>query len=169
MSFGDLELDQRLSKEHFLRRSTRRSTGAPLEEPLKALYHPRLGRPSHCSSFKALLLQRWYDLSDPASRRPSGIASLLRFWDCLLDDPVPDWNGNLPFSPWKNRVGGTPLYPPGRAVGGPGRSIRQGTLIDATLVKSHSRPTTPLLGASPDSHVAASGEEVCFGYRPTWP
>ncbi len=171
MSFGDLELDQRLSKEHFLRQIDEKIDWRPLEEPLKALYHPRLGRPSHppLVLFKALLLQRWYDLSDPGLEEAiRDRLSFLRFLGLSLDDPVPDETVICRF---RLALGKTGLVERlfillEEQLEALGVLIRQGTLIDATLVKSHSRPTTPGR-PSPDTDAAwvRQGKKYVFGYK----
>lgn len=171
MSFGDLELDQRLSKEHFLRQIDEKIDWRPLEEPLKALYHPRLGRPSHppLVLFKALLLQRWYHLSDPGLEEAiRDRLSFLRFLGLSLDDPVPDETVICRF---RLALGKTGLVERlfillEEQLEALGVLIRQGTLIDATLVKSHSRPTTPGR-PSPDTDAAwvRQGKKYVFGYK----
>jgi IS5 family transposase len=171
MSFGDLALDQRLSKKHFLRQIDAKIDWSPLEEPLKILYHPRLGRPSHppLVLFKALLLQRWYDLSDPGLEEAiRDRLSFLRFLGLSLHDPVPDETVICRF---RLALAETGLMARlfvllEEQLDGLGVLIRQGTLVDATLVKSHSRPTTPTR-PSQDSDAAwvRQGKKYTFGYK----
>ena len=83
--FGDLEASSRLSDSHFLRQIDRQIDWRPVEKLLEPLYHPTQGRPSHppVVMFKALLLQQWYNLSDP--RLEEAICDRLSFhgfWVC---------------------------------------------------------------------------------------
>jgi IS5 family transposase len=171
MSFGDLELDHRLPKEHFLRQIDGQIDWRPFEESLKGLYHPRLGRPGHppLVLFKALLLQRWYDLSDPGLEEAiRDRFSFLRFVGLSMNDPVPDetvicrFRLALAESGLVERLWALLE----EQLDARGMLMRQGTLIDATLVKSHSRPTTPARPSQDgDASWVRQGKKYTFGYK----
>lgn len=67
MSFGEMEAAHRVPDSHFLLKIEKQIDWQPFQEAMQELYHPRCGRPGYppLVLFKALLLQRWYNLSDP--------------------------------------------------------------------------------------------------------
>src|SRR4030042_754106 len=91
--FGDLEATSRLSDSHFLRKIDSQINWQPFEKLMESLYHPTQGRPSHppVMMFKALLLQQWYNLSDPGLEEAiCDRLSFRRFLGLSFSDPVPD-------------------------------------------------------------------------------
>jgi IS5 family transposase len=170
-SFGDWELSHRVPKEHFLLKINARINWQPCEELLAPLYHPSLGRPSHppLVMFKALLLQRWYDLSDPGLEEAiRDRLSFLRFLGLSLHDPVPDetcfcrFRGALADKGLAERL----FKLLEQQLEALGLLVRRGTLIDATLVQAHNRPGTPTR-PSVDGEAAwvRQGKKSVFGYK----
>ena len=65
----------------------------PVEEKLQVIYASSTGRPSHppLMLFKVLLIQRWYDLSDPGVEDAlNDRKSFARFVGLSLDQSAPD-------------------------------------------------------------------------------
>src|ERR1700704_809195 len=89
--------------------------------------------------FKVLLLQRWYGLSDPAMEAAlSDSLSFMAFAGLSLDDETPDHSTIWRF---RQALGEKGLLDPllaelNRQLEGRGVVIRQGTLIDASVVSS---------------------------------
>ena len=170
--FGDLEASSRLSDSHFLRQIDRQIDWRPVEKLLEPLYHPTQGRPSHppVVMFKALLLQQWYNLSDP--RLEEAICDRLsfqRFLGLSLTDRVPDETRICRF---RNRLaeqdlGERLLALLAQQLEAQGLMVRRGSLIDATLVKAQPRP--PRRGQTsgdPDAEWTSRGKgDGHFGYK----
>lgn len=100
----------------------------------------RMGAPAFPAllMFKALLLQRWYALSDPALEEAlKDRLSFRRFVGLPLSEEIPDHS-----TLWRFREAlGTKLCEKlfeeiGRQIEGSGFVVKQGTLIDASLVPS---------------------------------
>lgn len=92
LTFADLQGAPRVPPEDILRQIQAAIDWRPIEAQLAALY-PARGRPGHVplTLFRALLLRRWFGLSDP------GLEANLRdrlswqyFCGISLIDPVPD-------------------------------------------------------------------------------
>lgn len=149
---------------------------------LAGLRPGRMGPPSYPAllMFKALLLQQWYGLSDPGLEEAlCDRMSFRRFVGLAGDQASPD-HATL----WRFRQG---LAKAGldlaafEAVAGAldarGLIVRQGTLIDASLVTSQSRPPSPpeglepgasrLVGSErePDADWTRRGSQRVFGYK----
>lgn len=124
--------------------------------------------------FKALLLQRWYGLSDPALESAlSDRLSFMRFCGLTLEDRTPDHT-----TLWRFRQalaeGGLIercLAELGRQLDAAGVVLKAGTLIDASLVTSAARrprmdegQTSPV---DPEARFGASNERgrFAFGYK----
>jgi len=92
--------------------------------------------------FKVLLLQRWYGLSDPAMEAAlSDRLSFMRFAGLSLEDRTPDHTTIWRF---RDLLGGAGLIERlvaelDRQLAAAGAVLRQGTLIDASLVTSAAR------------------------------
>jgi len=139
------------------------------------------GRPPYTplSMFKALLLQQWYGLSDPGLEEALlDRLSFRRFCDFALDAATPDETTLCRFRNALKGAGlGEALF---REIGSQletsGFVIKQGTLIDATLVESAVRP--PPSGSTPKGVESRSphdpdanwtrrgaGRTLFFGYK----
>jgi len=111
----------------------------------KVFKDSRGGRPSYppVVLFKVLLLQQWYGLSDPMAEEAIGDRlSFRRFLGLGLHDAVPDetticrFRGRVA----ELRLADKLLRELNRQLDGKGLLVKQGTLIDASLVEAHSRP-----------------------------
>jgi transposase, IS5 family len=124
--------------------------------------------------FKALLLQRWYDLSDEALEASlSDRLSFLRFCGLSLEDDVPD---HSTFWRFRERLGKAGLVEPlfaelQRQLESHGVLVKRGTLIDATLMQAAARrprlsegKTSP---TDPDARFGTNNERQRyeFGYK----
>lgn len=116
----------------------------PFEKLLSALPVAAKGEPSYPAlvMFKALLLQRWHGLSDPEMETAlADRLSFMTFAGLALGDPTPDHSTIWRF---REKVGAHGLIDKllaeaNRQIEAAGLMVRQGTLIDATLVTSAAR------------------------------
>ena len=124
--------------------------------------------------FRALLLQRWYDLSDEALEAALfDRLSFLRFCGLSLEDDVPD---HSTFWRFRERLGQAGLVEPlfaelQRQLAGHGMLVKRGTLIDATLMQAAARRPRMEEGktaaSDPDARFGANNERrrYEFGYK----
>ena len=96
--------------------------------------------------FKALLVQRWYNLSDPGLEEAiRDRLSFQRFLGLSFQDPVPDettfcrFRGALAQTGLAERL----LEVLEAQLTAKGLLVKRGTLVDATLIQAHSQPPTP--------------------------
>ena len=120
---------------------------APVGRLATDVRRAQTGRPPYdpLSMLKALYLQALYDLSDPGLEEALlDRLSFRRFCGFALDAPTPDET-----TIWRFREQAGPLLAAafeeiGRQLDAEGLVVRQGTLMDATLVASARRvPATP--------------------------
>jgi IS5 family transposase len=124
----------------------------PLEVLVLRVRSGEHGRPPYAAlaMFKALLLQQWYGLSDPGLEEALlDRVSFRRFCDFALDADTPDETTLCRFrNGLKDANLGDRLFAEiGRQLDAAGFVIRQGTLIDATLIASAVR--SPPSGSTP--------------------
>lgn len=124
--------------------------------------------------FKALLLQRWYDLSDEALEAClSDRLSFMGFCGLSLEDDVPD---HSTFWRFRERLGEAKLVEPlfaemQRQLEGHGVLVKRGTLIDATLMQAAARRPRMSEGKTsqtdPDARFGTNNERQRyeFGYK----
>jgi IS5 family transposase len=140
------------------------------------------GRPSYAPlmMFKALLLAQWYQLSDPALEEAlADRISFRRFCGFALDAVTPDET-----TIWRFRdglaaagLGETLLAQLDRQLGAQGVLVKEGTMIDATLIEAQAaRPRDdrvneqPALGhdakprVDPDAAFTKKGGKTTYGY-----
>jgi IS5 family transposase len=171
MGFGDMEATGRLSDSHFLRKIDSQIDWQPFEKLMEPLYHPTQGRPSHppLVMFKALLLQQWYNLSDPGLEEAiRDRLSFQRFLGLSLTDPVPDETRICRFRNLLAQKGLTERLSARLAeqLQAQGLFVRRGTLVDATLIKAQPRP--PRRGqpsGDPEAEWTKRGKDGHFGYK----
>ena len=116
------------------------------EKPLRKVFKDSpLGRKSYppVVLFKVLLLQQWYGLSDPMAEEAIGDRlSFRRFLGLGLRESVPDetticrFRGRLAEKRLANKL----LGELNRQLDGKGLLIKQGTLVDASLVEAQTHP-----------------------------
>lgn len=147
----------------------------PFEAALSPIYASRRGEPCYppLAMFK-VLLQRWYQLSDPAMEEALfDRLSFRRFAGLALEDDTPDHSTIFRFREQLTRreLAAPLLAELHRQLDGRGLLLKQGTLIDATLVQSAAR--RPRMDedrqspTDPDARFGANNERrrYSFGYK----
>lgn len=148
----------------------------PFERLLSVIHGSARGEASYppLMMFKVLLLQRWYDLSDPAMEEALyDRLSFRRFAGLALEDETPDHSTIFRFRDALSRHGltGPLLAELTRQLEGKGAILKQGTLIDATLVQSAARRPRMSEGklspVDPDARFGTNNERrrYMFGYK----
>lgn len=124
--------------------------------------------------FKLLLLQRWYDQSDPAMEEAvADRLSFRRFAGLALEDETPD---HATIWRFRERLVKEDLIDPlmaelARQMDRKGVILRHGTLIDATMVTSAARrpriKEEPISPVDPEARFGANNESrrFEFGYK----
>lgn len=146
-------------------------------EKLLARVRPgETGRPPYAAlaMFKALLLQQWYGLSDPGLEEAlNDRLSFRRFCRFALDENTPDETTICRFrqaligAGLHNRL----LAELNRQLDARGVLLRQGTMIDATLVAAQAAPPSLAAGAGAKSPVDQDADwtkqngKAHFGYK----
>ena len=133
-------------------------------------------------ALKALLLQQWYDLSDPGLEEAlCDRISFRRFVGLAGDQAAPDHSTVWRFRQALERSGADEgaFEVIAAALDAKGLMLRQGTMIDASLIEAQSRPPSPPAddemepGASrliktprePDAEWTRRGSKRVFGYK----
>jgi IS5 family transposase len=156
----------------------------PLEQLLAGLRPGKRGPPPFPAllMFKALLLQQWYGLGDPGLEEAlSDRMSFRRFVGLNVDEAAPDHTTLWRFRQALSAKGlDQALFEAvGDQLDGAGLIVRQGTLIDASLVPAASRPpkkpdpgevepgASLLVGSprEPDADWTRRGGKRVFGYK----
>lgn len=147
-----------------------------LDDLLSQVYPSRRGEPPYppLLMFKVLLLQRWYGLSDPGMEEAlADRLSFRRFVGLSLSDPTPD---HTTIHRFRDRLGRRGLLEAltaalARQLDDHGVMLREGTLIDASLVRSAARRPTVKQGKTsrvdPDARFGTNNERrrYEFGYK----
>jgi IS5 family transposase len=132
------------------------------------------GRPSWppLLMFRCLLLQQWYGLSDPAAEEAlNDRLSFRRFVGLALDEAAPDHSALSRFRALLAEGGRLDalLAELNRQLDARGLILRQGTLIDASLIAADARPRPHGLGtrctSDPDARWAGRTRGSHFGYK----
>lgn len=155
-----------------------------VERALLGLRRGRLGKPPYPAllMFKALLLQQWYGLSDPGLEEAlCDRMSFRRFVGLAGDQAAPDhatlWRFRQALA--KSRLDQAAFEAVAAQLDAQGLIVRQGTLIDASLITAQSKPPPPAAsdevepGASrlvrlerePDADWTRRGSDRFFGYK----
>ena len=136
-----------------------------LEKELSGIYSSNTGRPSYplVLLFKTLLLQQWYNLSDPGMEEAlSDRISFRRFVGLSLSDAVPD---HSTISRFRSQLGDRYeklLSSMNTQFESQGFMIKQGTMLDASIVRASSPQKT--VDPEAGSFGSANKEHVC-GYK----
>lgn len=146
-----------------------------IEGLLRPLRAGKMGRPPYpvLSMFKLLLLQRWYGLSDEATEDAlADRLSFRRFAGFGLEDTIPDASTLCRFRADLVEAGlGEKLFEAaGRSFDAKGLLVRQGTLIDASLVSAavaepRKQPGGGTSKVDPEATWAKKGHKATFGYK----
>ena len=149
---------------------------SPFEGLLSAIHSSPRGEPSYppLMMFKVLLLQRWYQLSDPAMEEALyDRLSFRRFAGLALADDTPDHSTIFRFREQvtKRRLMAALLSELNRQLEAAGAMLKEGTLIDATLIHSAARRPRMEEGkvsrVDPDARFGTNNERrrYSFGYK----
>ena len=136
-----------------------------LEQELSGIYGSRTGRPSYplVLLFKVLLLQQWYNLSDPGMEEAlSDRISFRRFAGLSLSDTVPD---HSTISRFRFQLGDRYerlLSSLNTQLESQGFIIKQGSMLDASFVRSSSPKKT--VDPEAGTYGPRKGDNVC-GYK----
>lgn len=149
---------------------------AAFEKLLAAIPVAPKGEPSYPAlvMFRVLLLQRWHGLSDPQMEAAlADRLSFMAFAGLALGDPTPDHSTIWRF---REKLGALGLFDKllaeaNRQIDAAGMIVKQGTLIDATLVTSAARRPRMDEGkispTDPDARFGTTNERgrFAFGYK----
>lgn len=175
--WGDLAVSQRPGgRADKLSRISALIDWGPFEATLSQIHSSRRGEPSYppLVMFKALLLQRWYQLSDPGLEEALyDRLSFRRFAGLALADDTPDHSTIFRFrEQLVRRCLMEPLLAElHRQLEAAGAVLKQGTLIDATLIQSAARRPRMAEGKTspvdPDARFGTNNERrrYTFGYK----
>lgn len=144
-----------------------------LESELVGVYAAPTGRPSYPVGLllRALLLQAWYGLSDPAAEEAfRDRLSFRHFLGVALDQPTPDHNTLWRFREElaKRGLAERLLAAVNAQLAVQGMILRQGTLIDATLVQANVAAANRRKDGSPvdpDARWTKRGRRSLQGYK----
>jgi IS5 family transposase len=129
-----------------------------IEKVLGGMKPGRMGPPAYPAllMFKALLVQQWYGLSDPGLEEALGDRmSFRRFVGLAADQAAPDhstlWRFRQALA--KSRLDQAAFEAVAAQLDDEGLVIKQGTLIDASLIRAQSRPPAapPLHQSNPNA------------------
>lgn len=136
----------------------------PVEAVLHDLRGGPMGAPGYPSlmMFKALLLQRWYALSDPALEEAlKDRLSFRRFIGVALCDAIPDHTTLWRFREALGDARSAAVFAQiGRQIEASGFVLKQGTLIDASLVPAAVKPPPPPEGDLPPDGEGRPGSKL---------
>lgn len=147
-SFADALVSQRVKGSPVLRRVRELVDWTSVERLLRGLPEPERGAPSYprLVMFKAVLLQQWYGLSDPELEEAlDDRASFRDFCGFVLDDETPDHTTIWRFREalQRDNLGEALFAEILRQIDARGLVLRQGTLIDASLIPAAVKPPKP--------------------------
>lgn len=143
----------------------------PLRVKMESFYsHSGAGRPAFPAVMllKAVLLQKWYNLSDPAAEEAiDDRQSFRRFLRLNLDEKGPDHSTLHRFRTRIAPIMEELFQMVNAQLDARRLTVKQGTMVDATLVESAaSRPPSGKTSSyDPDAVWAKKGDKTCFGYK----
>jgi IS5 family transposase len=148
MGFADYFIEQRKHSNAFLDKMDQFINWNHIGKLLKKKYKKTMsadGRPAYppLPMFKLLLLQRWYGLSDPGLEEAlNDRISFIRFSGFSLASSLPDYSTICRF---RNSLLELGLYEKlfeeiVRQLEGRGLLVREGAIVDATVIESSRRP-----------------------------
>lgn len=164
-SFADCFIEQRRHPHTFLDKINQVIDFKEIEELLKKKYKKTTsadGRPAYppLPMFKLLLLQRWYNLSDPGLEEAlNDRISFIRFSGFSLVSSLPDYSTVCRF---RNALLGLNLYEKlfeeiTRQLESHSLLIREGAIVDATIIESSRRPRK-VIGVMPEDRKEEKAE-----------
>jgi len=143
----------------------------PIRRKIERLYRQSgPGRPGFpaLTLFKALLLQQWYNLSDPGLEEAlADRISFRRFCFLNLEDKAPDHSTIHRFRDRIASILPELLAEINRQFDAQNLILRQGTLIDATLIQAAARPVSKDRAApvDPDARWGGKEDDLIYGYK----
>lgn len=173
LSFTDLEQTSKKKqtrREIFLAEMDKVMPWDKLEAAIDSFY-PKAGngrRPYPLSSMlRIYCLQQWYALSDPAMEESLyEIASMRRFAQINIDT-VPDETTLLNFRHLleKNQLTEALFHTINQYLAAKGLALKQGTIVDATLINAPSSTKNAKGERDPDMHQTKKGNQWYFGMK----
>src|SRR5512143_4247470 len=145
ISFADGLVNQRAGRNEWMDEIDKLLDGKAIKRILDPIYASDEGQPSYplLTFVKLLLLQQWYGLSDPGLEEAvDDRLSFRRFVGLPLDEGVPDHSTIWRFRQELAAHGlAEALFEEiNRQLDARGLIVRQGTLIDATLLQASVKP-----------------------------
>ena len=143
----------------------------PLRQKMESLYSlSGPGRPGFPAVmlFKAVLLQNWYRLSDEATEDAiDDRRSFRHFLELNLDEKAPDHSTIHRFRDRIASIMAELFQMINAQLASHKLIVKQGTIVDATLVESSSRQPKPGYSSprDPDATWAKKGDKCYFGYK----
>lgn len=179
LSFADRMAARRSELNAELERIDQLMKWDPIVAQLESIYAAPMGRPSYplLVLFKSLLLQQWHQLSDRGLEAAlADRLSFMRFVGLTLVDQIPDHSTLSRFRARlaQRAVGQRLLDEVNRQLEAHGLVIKQGTLIDASLVAANVKPPRGAKGevapgdgspVEPDAQWTKRGTSAYFGYK----
>jgi IS5 family transposase len=142
----------------------------PLRRKVEKLYRTDgPGRPAFpaVTLFKVLLLQGWYDLSDPAAEEAiADRLSFRRFLGLKLDEKTPDHSTIHRFRDRIAPIAASLFAMVNQQLEARKLPLKKGTLVDASLIPSVARP--PSRGSDsgdPDASWGGKQDKMVYGYK----
>lgn len=139
-------------------------------KPLLALIEPHYpkgegGRPAYPleAMLRVHLMQNWFGYSDPAMEEALYETTILRHFAGLQLDRIPDETTILNFRRLLERHGmSTALFEVvNRYLGEHGLMLRQGTIVDATIIHAPSSTKNADGKRDPEMHQTKKGNQYC--------
>lgn len=122
--------------------------------------------------FKIVLLQQWYNLSDPAAEEAvRDRLSFRRFCGIPLDCETPDHSSIWRFRQTIEKLGLAEqlLAEVNRQLDARGLIVKRGTLVDATIIEAAVKPPPHADGqvnaSDPDASFTVKNDQTYFGYK----
>jgi len=127
------------------------------------------GRPSYplMAMLRVHLMQNWFGYSDPAMEEALYETTILRQFAGLSLERIPDETTILNFRRVleKNELAAGILAVINGYLGDRGLSLRQGTIVDATLINAPSSTKNKEGKRDPDMHQTKKGQQYYFGMK----
>ena len=174
ISFADMAIESILPKkvkESFLDKIDSIIDFKPIEKQVNSLYPSELGRPSNVPLiiFKMLLLQQFYDLSDPeVELAVADRISFRLFVGLSFNETVPDETCLVRFRQRliENNMKDSLLEEVNQQFASKGLIVRKATLIDASIVESAAkRPAKNEEPTDPDASYTIKRGKIHYGFK----
>lgn len=171
LSFADMQSNSRVSEKNVLMKIDYQIDWRPFEVELEKLYCKDNGRPGYppVAMFKGLLLQQWYNLSDPELEEAIlDRLSFQRFMGLSLDESVPD---ETTLNRFRNKLSDMGVSKKlfdllGKQLENKGLIVKKGTLIDASLMEAaRRRPKKGEEGKDTDASYTVKRKKPHYGYK----